>query len=101
MNGRPLEGRTAVITGGSRGIGRAVALKMAENGADIAVIYAGQTEAAEAVCARAIPFGVKARAYQCRVENGVQVKAVCGEIAAEFGQIDILVNNAGVAKDQL
>jgi len=101
MRGMNLAGKTAVITGGSRGIGRAVALKMAENGADIAVIYAGNTQAAGAVRAEAAGFGVKAEIYQCLVENGEQVKEVCGAIAEKFGKVDILVNNAGITKDQL
>ena len=101
MNGRILAGKTAVITGGSRGIGRAIAVKMAKNGADIAIIYAGNAEAAEESLFQAGCFGVKTRAYQCPVENGDRVKAVCGEITTEFGKLDILVNNAGVTKDRL
>ena len=96
-----LKGKTAVITGGSRGIGRAAALKMAENGADIVVIYAGNIDAATDVLSEARSFGVKAESFQCPVENGERVKTVCSEIALEFGRVDILVNNAGVTKDQL
>ena len=101
MSGTTLKGKTAVITGGSRGIGRATALKMAERGADVAVIYAGGGEAAAEVCSLAEGFGVKAGIFQCYVEDGERVKAVCGEIAAIFGRIDILVNNAGITADRL
>jgi 3-oxoacyl-[acyl-carrier protein] reductase len=96
-----LKNKTAVITGSSRGIGRAIALKMAENGANIAVICAGNLAAAQEVCALASEFGVKAEAYQCPVEDFEASKKVCGEIAALFGGVDILVNNAGITKDGL
>jgi len=101
MSERVLDGKTAVITGGSRGIGRATAVKMAENGANIAIIYAGNKEAAEETRYQAGCFGVKAEVFQCPVEDGERVKAVSAEIAAAFGKIDILVNNAGITKDQL
>ncbi|MCL2577679.1 MAG: 3-oxoacyl-[acyl-carrier-protein] reductase [Defluviitaleaceae bacterium] len=96
-----LKGKTAVITGGSRGIGCAVALMMAENGADIAVIFSGSEAAANETVASADKFGVKARAYQCDVSDFAQSKIVCENIFKEFGKIDILVNNAGITKDGL
>lgn len=96
-----LTGRTALVTGGSRGIGRAIALKLAAEGADIAVVYAGRTDAAQAVCAEAETLGVKARAFQCDVADFAAVKETVGAIKAEFGTVDILVNNAGITRDGL
>jgi len=96
-----LKNRTAVITGGSRGIGKAIALRMAESGADIAIIYAGNEKAAAEVCEMAENFGVIARAYQCDVSSFGQSKAVCECIYSDFGGTDILVNNAGITKDGL
>ncbi len=96
-----LKGKTAVITGGSRGIGKEIALKMAENGADIAVIYSGSMEAAAEVCCQAEVMGVNAKNYKCDVSDFDLVKAVCESISADFGKVDILVNNAGITKDNL
>ena len=97
-----LKGKTAVVTGGSRGIGRAIAYKLASMGADIAVIYAGNAEAAETVCRRcAEETGVKARAYQCDVADFTAVKETMARIRADFGTVHILVNNAGITRDGL
>jgi 3-oxoacyl-[acyl-carrier protein] reductase len=96
-----LKGKTAVITGASRGIGRAAALKMAEQGANTAIIYAGRSDAAQDVCARAAAYGVKAEAYQCDAAVFDQVKDVCARIVSDFGSVDILVNNAGITRDNL
>lgn len=94
-------GKTAIITGGSRGIGRAIALALAEQGADIAVIYNGSEAAAQAVCEQASAFGVRAQAYACNVADPIQVPTVVEAILAEFGGVDILVNNAGITRDGL
>lgn len=96
-----LKEKIAVITGASRGIGKAIALQMAQNGASIAVIYAGNASAGEEVCKQAEALGVKAKAYQCDVADPEQSKRVCDEILADFGSVDILVNNAGITKDNL
>ena len=98
-----LKGRTAVITGGSRGIGRAIAIEYARNGASIAVVYAGNTEAAREVCdiAKSHGSGVKALAYQCDVADFAATKTVCGSIVTDFGGVDIIVNNAGITRDGL
>jgi len=96
-----LEGRHAVITGGSRGIGRAITLALAAQGARVTVVYAGQTDSAEQTCAEAAALGVSAQAYQCDIADWEQVKAVCQTITSERGQVDILVNNAGIVKDNL
>ncbi len=97
-----LKGKTAVITGGSRGIGKAVALKLASMGADVAVIYAGNDKAAEETCAECMEkYGVKARAYKCDVSDYSEVKDTVPSVKADFGGTHILVNNAGITRDGL
>jgi len=96
-----LEGRTAVITGASRGIGKAIALKTAQSGANVAIIYAGNENAAKMVCVQAESYGVKAEAYQCDVASYNEVKTTCDKIIIDFKSVDILVNNAGIVKDNL
>jgi 3-oxoacyl-[acyl-carrier protein] reductase len=96
-----LKGQVAVVTGGSRGIGRAVALKMAENGADVAVVYAGNEQAAEETRSLAEKFQVKCRTYRCDVSNFSETKKLVDAILSDFGRIDVLVNNAGITRDGL
>ena len=96
-----LSGKTALITGGSRGIGAAISRKFASMGANIAVIYAGNQEAAQNVCAQCEAFGVKAAAYQCNVADFEEVKATVAAVRKDFGSIEILVNSAGITKDGL
>lgn len=96
-----LKNKVAVITGGSRGIGRAVALEMAGEGADIAIIYSGSTEKAEAVCTQAKEIGVKAFPYKCNVADFAKVESTIKSIYSDLGKIDILVNNAGITRDGL
>lgn len=97
-----LEGKTALITGGSRGIGEAVAYRFASCGADIAVICAGNIEAAEAVCGRCIrEYGVKAAYYRCDVADFDMTKECVSGVRADFGTVNILVNNAGITRDGL
>ena len=97
-----LKGKTAIITGGSRGIGAAIADKFASMGASIAVIYAGNQAAAEAVCEKCREgYGVKAKAYRCDVASFEETKAAVTAIKADFGPVHILVNNAGVTGDGL
>lgn len=96
-----LKGNVAIVTGGSRGIGAATAKKLASLGADVAVVYAGNAAAAEAVCAECEAFGGKARAYQCNVADFAAAKQTVSQIKADFGTVNILVNNAGITKDGL
>jgi len=96
-----LNEKTAVITGGSRGIGKAIALKLAECGADIAIVYAGNEVAAAEACALIAELGVKVQSYRCDVSDDTQTAQTVKSIVSEFGGIDILVNNAGIVKDGL
>ena len=97
-----LKGKTAIVTGGSRGIGAAIALKLAQQGANIAVIYAGNQQAAEDVCEKCKQeYGVEARAYQCNVASFEETKTTVAAVKADFGGVQILVNNAGITKDGL
>lgn len=96
-----LHGKKAVITGASRGIGREIALTYARCGADVAIVYGGNSSAAEGVAAEARGFGVRAVCRQCNVADFEQVRGVTEELAAELGGVDILVNNAGITRDTL
>lgn len=96
-----LKGKTAIVTGGSRGIGAAICKKFAEQGANIALLYAGNTQKAEETKAALQEMGVKAEAYQCNVADAEQVATVCKQIIKDFDGADILVNNAGITKDKL
>ena len=93
--------RVAIVTGGSRGIGRACALRLAEAGCDIAVLYAGNDEAARETAEAVEALGRRARAWKCDVANAEECAAVCKEVASELGCVDVLVNNAGVTRDNL
>ncbi len=96
-----LKGKTAVVTGGSRGIGRAVCLKLAQNGCDVAFLYAGNEGKASETLTELQALGVKAAAFRCDVSDSNAVKEVFGRILTQFGHIDILVNNAGITRDKL
>lgn len=96
-----LTGRNALVTGGSRGIGRAVCLELARQGANVAINYAGSAQAAEEVAQACRDLGVEAFAIQANVADAAAVDAMVKEVIARFGRIDILVNNAGITKDRL
>ncbi len=96
-----LTGKTALITGGSRGIGRAICLKYAQNGADIAIIYGGREEAATETLEALKSFSVRAKAYRCDMADADQVAQTIDAVMRDFGAVDILVNNAGVTHDKL
>lgn len=94
-------GKTAVVTGGSRGIGRAICEELARGGANVVLCYAGRAEAAQETVTACKALGAKALAVQCNVADEAQVKALMDAAVKEFGRIDILVNNAGVTRDGL
>lgn len=97
-----LSGKTAIVTGASRGIGEAIACKLASRGVNIAAVYAGNTSAAEAACTKYREnYGVTAKAYQCDVSDFETVKKTVTKIKADFGTVQILVNNAGITRDNL
>lgn len=96
-----LEGKTALVTGASRGIGKAIALELAKHGANVAINFAGNKEMAEAVAKEISEMGNKAITVQANVSDESQVKNMIKETIATFGSLDILVNNAGVTRDQL
>lgn len=93
---KKFEGKVLVVTGGASGIGKATALLLAENGANVAVVDLN-LEAGQAACKEIEALGTKACAYQCDVSNYDSVAATAEKIAADFGRIDILFNNAGIA----
>lgn len=94
-------GKTAVVTGGSRGIGRAVCLELAKGGANVVLCYAGNESAAAETVSACETLGAKALAVKCDVADGAQVKQLMDEAVKAFGRIDILVNNAGITRDGL
>lgn len=96
-----LEGKVALITGAGRGIGKAVALAFAEQGADIAFTDLELNETVLATAAELEKFGVRVKAYASNAANFEQTHEVVEQIMADFGRIDVLVNNAGITKDGL
>src|SRR5690625_903956 len=96
-----LSGKSALVTGASRGIGKAIALELASHGANVAVNYAGNKEKAEEVVEQIKEMNVEAFAIQADVSKEKDVQTMVKEVIDAFGQIDILVNNAGITKDQL
>ena len=95
------EGKTAVVTGGSRGIGRAVCLELAAGGANVVLCYAGNEAAAQETVQAVEALGAKALAVRCDVSGAAQVDALVKSAVEAFGRIDILVNNAGITRDNL
>ena len=96
-----LNQKTALITGGSRGIGKAIALRLAQEGANIALVYAGNHQAAEETKAQVEALGVRVKTYSCDVSDFEATKAVVQSVLEDFGGVDILVNNAGIVRDGL
>ncbi len=96
-----MEGSIALVTGGSRGIGRAVCLELARRGAAVAVNYAGSSQAAEETAAQCRRLGVEAEVFQADVANPAACEELIAAVKARFGRVDILVNNAGITRDSL
>lgn len=96
-----LTGKTAIVTGGSRGIGHAIAVAFAEAGANVAIIYAGNTAAAEETLKEVEAKGAQGVTIQCDVADEAAVTAMIKAVKEQFGAIDILVNNAGITRDNL
>ncbi len=96
-----LQAKTAVVTGGTRGIGFAIAKKLAGNGANVAVIATRAGEAADRAVAELAAAGVTAKLYLCDIRNAEAVDAAAAEILADFGSVDVLVNNAGITRDNI
>ena len=98
---KDLKGKVALVTGGSRGIGRAIAIALAERGADIIVNYNQHGDAAEQVCEQARQLAVRAKAYHANVADAKEVDAMIAASLTDFGQpIQILVNDAGITRDK-
>ena len=93
--------KTAVVTGGSRGIGRAIAIELARGGANVVICYAGNEKAANETVAACRELGAKALAVRCDVSEAEQVRNLMDTAVKEFGTIHILVNNAGITRDNL
>ncbi|OZU90352.1 beta-ketoacyl-ACP reductase [Virgibacillus indicus] len=96
-----LKGKNVLVTGASRGIGRAIAIELASKGANIAVNYAGNEDKAQAVVEEIEQIGSKAFKVKADVANESDVKDMVKEVISQFGSLDILVNNAGVTRDNL
>lgn len=96
-----MKGMNAIVTGGSRGIGRSISLKLAESGVNVAVNYAGSREKAEKVAEECRSYGVESFAVQTDVASGSEVQEMVKEVIEKFGSVDLLVNNAGITRDSL
>ncbi len=95
-NSKPLAGKTAVVTGGARRIGRAIALALAEAGADVAITYRSSRAEAALTAEEIAAHGGRAVVIECDVRSEASVRAAVAKIVAEFGRLDLLVNNAAV-----
>jgi 3-oxoacyl-[acyl-carrier protein] reductase len=96
-----LQGKTAIITGGSRGIGKGIAEVFAKNGANVAFTYSSSVESALALEKELNALGVKAKGYQSDASDFNEAQTFVDAVLAEFGTVDILINNAGITKDNL
>lgn len=96
-----LENKTAIVTGGSRGIGEAIVLKFAEQGANVAFTYLSSEEKAKALEAKVAAMGVKVKGYKSDAADYDAAEKLVADVLADFGNIDICVNNAGISRDNL
>ena len=96
-----IENKVAIVTGGSRGIGEAIVLKLAENGANVAFTYVSSDEKAKTLEEKAASMGVRAKAFKSNAADFGDCEKMVTDVIKEFGTVDILVNNAGISKDNL
>ncbi len=96
-----LQGKTALVTGASKGIGRSIALRYAEEGANVAFTYLSSVEQGQALEAELAAKGVKAKGFRSDASDFAQAEKLINDVIAEFGSLDILVNNAGITQDTL
>ncbi len=96
-----LEGKVALITGASRGIGRGIALKFAEQGANVAFTYLSSVEKGEALAKELEAYGIKAKGYRSDAADFKAAEELVNAVVADFGTVDVLVNNAGITRDTL
>ena len=96
-----LENKVALVTGASRGIGEAIALKFAEHGAQVAFTYLSSDERAKALEEKLTAYGIRAKAYKSDAGQYAAAEALAADVAKEFGTIDVCVNNAGISRDNL
>ena len=96
-----LEGKVALITGGSRGIGKGICEVFAAHGANVAFTYHSSSAAADAAAQALEANGIKAKAYQSNAADYAAAEKLINDVVADFGQIDILINNAGITRDNL
>src|SRR5690242_9408980 len=97
---KELQGKVCLVTGGSRGIGRAIVTAMANAGADVAFTYQNSKEQADALAASLSAKGVKCRAYRANVASPEEMQNIVKQVVGELGPIAILVNNAGINRDR-
>src|SRR5215475_9225178 len=96
-----LEGKTAIVTGASRGIGRAIAIELAREGTRVAVVYQSNDAKAQEVAAEISKLGGAAMLVKANVANSKEAHEVIAKVAEEFRHVDILVNNAGITRDSM
>src|SRR6188474_2784954 len=96
-----LQGKNALVTGASKGIGRGIALLYAEHGANVAFTYLSSVEQGQALEAELITKGVKAKGYRSDASDFAQAEKLIGDVINDFGSLDILINNAGITQDTL
>jgi 3-oxoacyl-[acyl-carrier protein] reductase len=96
-----LQGKTALITGASKGIGRSIAIKYAEQGANVAFTYLSSVEQGQALESELASKGIKAKGYRSDASNYAQAEKLVNDVIADFGSLDILINNAGITQDTL
>lgn len=101
MNEKQFEGKTAIVTGGTRGIGKAIVLELARRGCDVAFNYSKSADEAEKLKAEIADLGVKAFAAQCDVANSEASADFVKQVTAELGGVNFLINNAGITRDTL